>query len=341
MDKNFVRSVLVEGGTLKPLLLPAAETKGLGLCNPSVFVDNGEIWTTVRCLNYTLYACEGEQKSPTRYGPLAYLHPENDQHLRTTNFLCKLNPDLSIEKHWKIEMPLDIEPHWTFIGLEDARLFRWDGHLYICGCRRDTAEEPEGRSRMELSELEVTDTAVREIGRYRIEHPVDPTVYCEKNWVPILDKPYHFIHWFNPCVPVKVDLKTLSSKRAITVDETDKRDNFGFLRGSSHVIPWGGYYICIVHDVDRLWMNKIEQKEVAIYNHYWMVYDKNFKIVNISEPFHFMDSKIEFCCGMALWENDLLVTFGYSDNAAFILRIPEKMIPSLVGVQPMSKKAKS
>ena len=31
---------------------------------------------------------KNEQKFQGRWGPLAYLHPENDPHLRTTNFFC-------------------------------------------------------------------------------------------------------------------------------------------------------------------------------------------------------------------------------------------------------------
>jgi len=45
---------------------------------------------------------------------------------------------------------------------------------------------------MELSEIEITDTEVKEISRLRIEAP-DVNSYCEKNWMPILDMPYHYI----------------------------------------------------------------------------------------------------------------------------------------------------
>jgi FkbM family methyltransferase len=329
INRNFVRSVLSEGGTIKPLIISVVDSAGLGLCNPSVFIDRSEIWLILRNVNYTLYHCENEQTFNNRWGPLSYLNPEHDLHLRTTNFLCKLTPDLDIEKYWKIDTSaLDKDPLWEFVGLEDARLVRWDGHLYGIGVRRDTTTI--GQGRMELSELEMMDDGVKEINRYRVEHPTDPNWYCEKNWMPILDMPYHFIQWTNPAVVIKADLMTLKSARTIEVNETDKIEGLPFLRGSSQVIPWKNYYICIVHDCD-LFKNKIGQKD-ATYMHRFVIYDRNWNIIKIGEQFSFMDGEIEFCCGMAIYKDDLLISFGFQDNCAFILRVPAPMIPKILGV---------
>lgn len=338
-NRNFVKSVLAEGGTIHQLMINSADSSGLGLCNPSIFVDRGELWLILRNVNYTLYHCENGQTFNNRWGPLVYLNPENDQHLRTKNFLCKLTPGLEIERYWKIDTSaLDKDPLWEFVGLEDARLVRWDGHLYGIGCRRDTTTN--GQSRMELSELEISGNAVKEIGRYRIEHPTNPEWYCEKNWMPVLDKPYHFVQWTNPAVLVKVDLETLKSCRAQEVDEADKIEGLPFLRGGSQAIPWRDYYVCVVHDCD-LFKNNIGQKD-ATYMHRFVVYDRDWKIVRIGDPFSFLDGEIEFCCGLAEWEGDLLVTFGFQDNCAFILRVPEQAIPKVLGVnetiQPRAKK---
>lgn len=331
-NKNFVRTVLAEGGSIKPLLISPNDSKGLGLCNPSVFIDNGEIWLILRSVNYTIYHCENGQTFNNRWGCMSYLNPENDFHLRTTNFLCKLTPDLEIEKYWKIDTSgLDKEPIWEFVGLEDARLVRWDGKLYGIGVRRDTTTN--GQGRMELSELEVTEKSVKEIGRYRIEHPTNPEWYCEKNWMPVIDMPYHFIKWTNPAELVKVDLETLKSWRAIEVNEADKIDDLPFLRGNSQVIPWRNYYIWLVHDADLFW-NHIGQKD-AMYMHRFIVYDKNWNVVKIGDHFSFLGGELEFCCGIAEYEKDLLVSFGYQDNCAFILRIPEHMIPKVLGIDKL------
>ena len=323
MNNNLVPSVLAEGGTIKPLMISASDSGGLGLCNPSIFIDNGEPWVILRNVGYTLYHCENEQRFNSRYGPLSYLNPENDLHLRTTNFLCKLTPELGIEKYWRIDTAkLDTEPKWQFVGLEDARLVRWDNHLYAIGVRRDTT--PNGQGRMEFSELEVTDNSVKEIGRYRIEHPIDRNWYCEKNWMPVLDMPYHFIHYSNPAVLLKADLETQTSCRAQEPNEADKIEGLPFLRGGSQVIPWRGYYLCVVHDCD-LFNNRIGEKD-AKYRQRFVVYNRDWTIRKIGEQFSFMDARIEFCAGIAEYRGDLLLTFGFQDNCAFILRIPGHMV---------------
>lgn len=328
-NRNLVCLVLSEGGIVKPILIPSSESSGLGLCNPSVFIDDGEIWIVLRNVNYTLYHCENEQTFNNRWGPLSYLNPEHDLHLRTTNFLCKLTPELDIASYRKIDTSaLDKPPLWEFVGLEDARLVRWNGKLYGIGVRRDTTTN--GQGRMELSEIEVSDIGVKEVNRYRIEPPLNPESYCEKNWMPVLDKPYHFIKWTNPAELVEVDLETLKSSRAQEVKESDKREGLPFLRGSSQVIPWRGYYVCVVHDCD-LFKNRSGQKD-ATYMHRFVVYDRDWNIVKIGDQFSFMDGEIEFCCGLAEWQGDFLITFGFQDNCAFILRVPSRVIPKLLGM---------
>ena len=315
--QNLVKQVIQSGGSISPLIIPSDLTNGTGLMNPSIYVDKDKLILNLRHVNYTLYHCEGEQLFNNRWGPLVYLNPENDLTLRTTNFLCELNDDLTIKSWNKVDTSkLDVEPVWEFIGLEDGRLVKWDNKLYLCGVRRDTKTNGEGR--MELSELKKH----KEIKRSRIEPPSDPNSYCEKNWMPIIDMPYHFIKWANPTEVVKVDPKTNTSETVILKEGVGEFQN---LRGGSQVIPYGDDRICIIHEVD-LWKNKLEQKD-AKYTHRLVIWDKDWNIKHISEPFSFMNGEIEFCCGLAEYKGDLLITFGFQDNAAYILKVQkEKLI---------------
>jgi FkbM family methyltransferase len=45
-----------------------------------------------------------------------------------------------------------------------------------------------------------------------------------------------------------------------------------------------------------------------------------------------MDTQIEFCCGLAKKGKDLLISFGYQDNAAYILKMPNKVLDLLTYV---------
>ena len=153
MLDNFCKQVIENGGSIQPLILPSSQTQGLPQINPSILVEGDDIYLNLRHINYMLYHSEGEQRYPSKWGPLSYLNPEDDITLTTTNYLCKLDPEtLEIVLPTKVNTDkFDVTPLWEFVGLEDARLVRWDGKLYQSGVRRDTTTN--GVGRMELSEI--------------------------------------------------------------------------------------------------------------------------------------------------------------------------------------------
>jgi FkbM family methyltransferase len=326
MNNNLCKQVIENGGTLVPLLIPPGESKGLGLMNPSILVEGEKILVNIRKVNYTLYHSENEQLFANRWGPLAYLNPENDIKLKTINFFCTLDENLNTKDIYQVDTSsLDSpNPLWDFHGLEDARIVRWNKKLYMSGVRRDTT--PNGEGRTELSEIKLIDGKVVELSRTRIQPPAPS--YCEKNWMPILDMPFHYVKWTNPTEVVKVDLKNKTSADVFV--QPWSALNLPDFRGGSQVIPWGKYRVCIVHQV-HLFNNAQGQKD-AVYEHRFIVWDQDWELLRISEPFSFMTGQVEFCCGLAIYKNDFLVTFGFQDNAAFVLRIPEKMIPDLIGL---------
>jgi organic radical activating enzyme len=334
MNRNLCKTVLSREGSIIPLIIDPKDSKGLGLMNPSILMDKTKILLNLRNINYTLYHCEGEQLFNNRWGPLSYLHPEHDMHLRTYNFMCELDPEsLEIKNYCLTDTStLDKDPLWDFVGLEDARLVRWDGKLYQCGVRRDTT--PNGVGRMELSEIVERDPKEveegkckwKEVSRTRIEPP-GPHTYCEKNWMPVLDLPFHFVKWTNPTQVVKVNMHTKQSENIYLGKST--LPGYNDFRGGSQVIKWRDYRIALLHEV-KLFNNKLEQKD-ATYTHRFIIWDKDWNIVKISDDFSLMDGEIEFACGLAFYKGDMLVTFGFQDNAAYILRIPEKMIEEILG----------
>ena len=52
------------------------------------------------------------------------------------------------------------------------------------------------------------------------------------------------------------------------------------------------------------------------------MWDKNFKNKKFSKLFSFLNTKVEFCCGLAEYKGDYLATFAVQDNASYILKIP-------------------
>ena len=319
---NLVEKSVSQGGKLAPLAI----TETVGAMNPSIFIDDdGDILVNLRCVNYTLYHAENTQQFPSRWGPLSYLHPEKDQRLVTENYLCRLNENLEIINATKVEMLYLHDPIWEFVGLEDARVVRWDGDLYLVGVRRDTTTN--GTGRMEYSKifLDKSRWTAKEVHRQRIDTPFSKDSYCEKNWYPIINKPYHFVKWTMPTEIVKADPETGKCDQ-IALRETIQAP--ADQRGSSQLIPWGNMYISISHEVN-LFKNYLVQKD-AIYRHRLVLWDSQYNIIGLSKSFSFLDARIEFCVGAAKQGEDLLLSFGFQDNAAFVLRVPKLVVEDMI-----------
>ena len=324
---NLVHKSVSQGGKLAPLILPHSLTSGMGLMNPSIFIDDdGDILVNIRHVNYTLYHSEHDQRFFSPWGPLSYLHPEKDQRLVTTNYLCRLDKDLNIINYTEVDYSaFNVPPIWEFVGEEDCRITQWDGNYYLIGVRRDTT--PNGQGRMEYSKIELdkTNWTAKEVQRVRIPPPIDVNSYCEKNWMPILDMPYHFVKWAMPTEVVKANPDKSECEQVLTRSTPSVPID---QRGGTNIVSWGDYYIAFTHEV-KLWRNYLNQKD-STYRHRMIVWDKDFNFVGLSKSFAFMDTPIEFCVGAAVRNGKLLLSFGVQDNAAFVLEVPKKIVNGLV-----------
>jgi hypothetical protein len=315
----FVKEVLENGGSLHPLFIDPSYTMGTGIMNPSIYVDNDRLLLNIRHINYTLF--HSEKKVITHpWGPVHYVHPENDLHLRTINYLGELSNDYSWKYYSRVDTSLlDKDPLWEFVGLEDGRIVRWDDKLYLSGVRRDTTTN--GQGRMELSEIIQEGNSFKEISRVRLPAPDNDNTYCEKNWMPILDKPYQYVKWCNPTQVVKV---CKDGGPTVSLHIGDYQYYSYDFRGSSQVIPYKDHYICLVHSC-LLYTSDTGRRD-ARYRHLFIVWDKNWNVVRYGEPFSFLGGEIEFCCGLCLWKNKFLITFGFQDNSSFLLECPVDFI---------------
>ena len=329
MYENLVKTIINDyNGTIKPLIIDSNLTNGTGITNSSLLVEDDKIHMIMRHVEYTLYHCENEQKyQSAEQGPLSYYHKENKQELKTNNYYCELDPNtLDIIKILKIDTSkLDVKPIWTFVGLEDARLVKWLNKYFLCGVRRDTTTN--GQGRMELSEIVIERDSVKEINRNRIEVP-DVNSYCEKNWMPIIDEPFNFVKWTNPTEIVKVNLENNNSEQ-IYINDIKHKLPFD-VRGGSPLIDWdNNSYICITHEVDFTLKNQNGFKN-ADYYHRFIIFDKDYSIKYIFYNFNFMTAKVEFCIGLAQYKNDIFISFGFQDNCSYIIKIKKDRLQDLI-----------
>jgi predicted GH43/DUF377 family glycosyl hydrolase len=239
--------------------------------------------------------------------------------------VCELDSNFNIISDSIVDTKaLDVKPLWEFIGLEDARLVYWDNKLFLTGVRRDTTTN--GQGRMELSEIVYENNTWKEISRQRLPAPNGDSSYCEKNWMPIIDQPFTYVKWSNP---TEVALYSPTDKTTVTKILTKYQQlNTRDLRGGSQVIPYKDHYLAITHEVDLF--NSEAGRKNATYRHRFILWDKDFNLLRVSPLFDFMDGSVEFVCGMTEYNDQILITFGFQDNAAYLLSCNKSTINNLL-----------
>jgi len=319
---------LTRGSIIRPLTFPLRDKEYVGTCNPSIFFDGDRLRLIIRRVNYALWNCDNQYKFATQYGPLWYITGDAEHHLKTINYLCDIDYNGKLNYKLINTTKFDKEPLWEFVGLEDARLVRWDGKLYGTGVRRDTTTN--GQGRMELSEL---DEEGNEISRVRIKAPGNNDSYCEKNWMAILDMPYHYVKWCNPVEVVKVNPETGDCETVVLKEQPQDLEYYNTndmsIRGSSQVIPWGEYRIALTH-MCELWINEKKQKCGTGYFEQFIVWDKDWNIVKLSEPFNFAGFGIEFTNGLAYKDGNFYIPFALQDNFTFMVTVSEDIIRDFI-----------
>jgi hypothetical protein len=260
---------------------------------------------------------------------LVYIHPENDVRLRTNNVMGEIDENMQLKWYERIDTSKFPDKElWEFVGLEDCRIVRWNGKLYVCGVRRDL--DKIGTGRMELSEIEITEDGVKEVSQHRIPTPGhigDSGSYCEKNWMPIIDMPFHFVKWTNGTEVVKYNLEENTTEQVVLTQWKD----LGCidLRGGSQIIPYNeNHRFCLNHET---YLTKSDAgRKDGVYRHRFVVWDNDWNIVKVSRQFSFLNANIEFAVGMCEYGDDYLMTFGFQDNAAYLLRVSQKFVKQYI-----------
>lgn len=319
---NFVKYCLLRGGTIKELDIPEHTSEFPGLCNPSIYNDNGNLKCILRSVNFILH--NSNKPNIGNFGCTQYINRDiDDRLLKTRNFLLDIDSDLNIINYKLIEPIIDHTPQWEFVGEEDMRLFRWNSKLYGCGVVRD--DNSTGVGRMRLSRL--SEKNYQEISQIKLDD--SSYEYCEKNWVPILDLPYHFIRNTYPDTEIiRVDPKKGTCRTIINQPQHIALNHDMMLRGSSQVLKIDNYYISLVHSCNLYF--DYAQHKYARYYHQFVIWDADWNIIKVSRLFSFSDHNIEFSNGMCEYDNNIIISFAISDNSAYLLKFPKQTLKEFI-----------
>lgn len=307
---NFVEHSSLFGATLRYIEPFEQNSLFPSTANPSIVYDEHRdcFWLNIRKTSYTLHTTNKDYNPGGHWGDLIYsICSDRGSRLETTNAVACLKDPMTSNFEYKYIKELE-RPHiWDFVGNEDVRLAIWDNKLYETYIIRD--DNKTGVSRVHYSELDPE--TMEEKTKVRLPGRNNDTSYCEKNWMPVADRPFTFISEADP--------------------EHKFLKEFDMMRGSSQLVPFKDGYVSIVHTC-QMWYSPNGRKS-ARYLHAFAYFDNELKLKKVSRLFSFLNRPVEFCCGLTRKGKDFYITFSLQDNISYILKIKEKVIEQIDNVQ--------
>lgn len=280
----------------------------ISAANPSIFYDKDSdlFYILVRNTNYRLKKNKlgGTECTPVKAAKNTF---------ETRNFITVCRNPMEDNLQWYLIKEAKRQFYSNKHGMEDCRLVKWRNKFYLSGTLRDW--NTAGMGRICLMEL---NNRWEEVNHYLLEGTCRDTSFCDKNYICVLDKPYHFIVSTDPTV---VNRYSLSDLRATYIKGTSGMcigtQMLGSYRGSSQAIPLpNGDYLAIVHH------SEADEKTQYHYYHHFAIWDKDFNLKRISQPYKFEGEPVEFCTGACIKDDFMYITYSVMDKDASIMRIP-------------------
>jgi FkbM family methyltransferase len=298
---NFTSEVINAGGSVTKIELEHKEN--LLFLTASIFMNcNDSVFLNLRCFDRT--------------------------NNTNSNHFSILNSNFQIKEKFIVDTSkFDVLPLREYHGLEDVRLVKWHNKMYLCG--NDRYDSPTSvRRRIYLSEVEIANGVISEISRYLILSPEESDNNWEKNWMPILEMPYHFVRWSNPTEIIKYDIEKNTTTVVYKKEQNTKLENLKEnLRGSSQVISWKGGYLAVVHE--NYYTTYIDWPYKT--GHRFLFWDKDWNLIKFSEEFFFFSQGIEFCAGLIYQDNQFLLSISIDERENFIIECPSSIVEEMMG----------
>src|SRR5579875_49229 len=225
------------------------------------------------------------------------------------NYLVDLDPDLNVRCAAKISHGSDlaqgsaeVAKALTDWNITDCRLFRWHDQWYVSGSMLDGY--PDLPTSMVLLRLDGTTF-------HDLVLLSDPAIKKdEKNWMPVVrGDDLLFVYSISPTVVLRYTPNG--------IEELIRHPGPYVLRhyrGGSQGLDLGDGYLFVIHESVLL------DNRTRAYPHRFVRTDADFHVTHVSTPFFFLARYVEFCCGMALRDDDLVISFGFMDREAYVSR---------------------
>jgi mannosyltransferase OCH1-like enzyme len=209
------------------------------------------------------------------------------------------------------------QTNYTFIGLEDIRIFKFnDDYYYIATYfdkNRNVPSICSGIYNIETDSYNLKKNIILpkmyDLNRIRI---------CEKNWSFVnYNNELCIVYYWFPLQIGKINYETNEMK--IIEIKYNIPDFFKEARGSTCGTTNDNEIWFLLHKTQNA--KRIYKKKSTTYSnyqHFFAVFDLDMNLIRYSELFKFEDAKIEFCIGMIIKNNEIILSYSALDTKSVI-----------------------
>jgi hypothetical protein len=250
-----------------------------------------------------------------------YVYPPHMNYIHTENYWVEMK-EHKFTRQIKIQIAENCEKeyyheYYAIQGLEDGRHVWYKDEVYISFTSFEYGKE--AKASLVLAHMNKETCEIDKVVHLKYE-----TERIQKNWVPFVyqDK-LCFVYSYAPFIILEVNPQTGECTEILRKENTNY--DLSELRGSAPPI-WlkdEEKYLIMTHEVIFADTRK--------YVHRFLLFDKEFNLLDLSEVFYFHHLFIEFSLSIMYDENtkDIIIPYSYKDGESFLCQIPFNKIPWL------------
>jgi mannosyltransferase OCH1-like enzyme len=273
-------------------------------CTPTIIDLSNNYLINMRWINYN-YNEDGSK----RVIPKQWLSC-NSRFIVDASF-NKINDEIFLEENYLEQI------NFIGIGLEDIRIFNFNDNYYYIASYFDNNRQ-----------ITSVSTGIYNIddNSYKLDKNIIlPKLYdtnklkvCEKNWSFVIYKnELSIVYKWLPLQIGKINYE----KNEMNIIDTKYNVPCYFkdARGSTSGVINGNEIWFVIHKSQSV-EHTYNKKSTTYYNyqHFFAVFDLDMNLIRYSELFKFEDAKVEFCIGMIIKNNEIILSYSALDTKSII-----------------------
>lgn len=262
---------------------------------PCIMKDNNNYIVNVRLVNFYINKKTGEYK-------------DCEKHVITVNKYVKLDNNFNIMEEKIIESVYDQR---RYMGIEDVKIFKEKDKIVFMG----TGYHKESKLGVNYGEYDINN----ELNGVEIK-PSFANNACEKNWVFVdYNKQTHIIYGWYPLRICRIN----PNNNILNLVETKEMPlYFKHMRGSTNGYSYNNEIWFITH--------LVSYENPRHYYHAFVVFDNELNLLRYSPPFKFEGEPIEYCLGLIVEDDRVIVTYSTWDQTSKLVCYDKKYLDKLV-----------